>query len=117
MSASSAVGSGWSGTRSWTTVASRTASPGDVGAQRGRARARRIPRREGEVGDLAHHCEPGRQVRRRRHPELGPRQPFARSGEPSGHRRLGHEEQPGQVEGRDADDEPQAQGAGRLRRQ
>ena len=46
--------------------------PGEVGAQQVGARARRIARREGEVGDLAHHLEPVRQVRRRRDPELVP---------------------------------------------
>ena len=78
--------------------------------------ARRVPGGEGEVDDLGDGVEPAGQRRLRGHREghagghdlaLGPR-------ETGRHRRLGDEEQPGDVRRRQTEDQPQRQGAGRI---
>ena len=93
--------------------------PRQVGAQQVGAAARGVAGGEREVGDLRDDAQPLGQRRGVGHPErdAGRHDLALAAGEPGGHRRLGHEEEPGDVGGRHADDEPQGQRTGHVGRQ
>ncbi|OLT16303.1 hypothetical protein BJF80_06875 [Serinicoccus sp. CUA-874] len=86
----------------------------EVGAARGG-----IPGGEGEVGRLRHRREPSRERLQVGYRERDARGDdlLLRPGEPRRHGGLGHEEEPGDVVGADPEDEPQREGARRLRGQ
>ncbi len=91
----------------------------DVGAEQVRPRAGCVPRGEREVRDLRDDVEPPGQVARLGHRErdAGADDLLLRAGDARGHRRLGDEEEPGDLPRLDADDEAQAQGRGGVRRE
>ena len=90
---------------------------GEVRPEQVRTGAGGVPGREGEVRDLRDGVETLREDGGVGHGErdAGPHDPLLGAGDPGRHGRLGHEEQPCHVCGRDAEHQPEAERGRRLR--
>ncbi|CAB4721263.1 unannotated protein [freshwater metagenome] len=87
---------------------------GDLGTHDIGTRARCVAGGEGEVGDLCGQVDALGETSAVRHRELRSCQALARPGQPGGHRRGRHQEEPRDVLGADAEHEPQRERRGRL---